>query len=87
MIDKLVDLKTDAGKLETELSGLSPLPEGYSDSGTFIQEYNNSKEEYDNTKDKLAEKINERTTYEKKAPEKTQREVEEKGLKRERRYC
>jgi exonuclease SbcC len=77
LIDKLVDLKTDAGKLETELSGLSPLPEGYSDSGTFIQEYNNSKEEYDNTKDKLAEKINERTTYEKKAPEKTQREVEE----------
>lgn len=77
LIDKLVDLKTEAGKLESELTGLSPLPEGYLDTGTFIQEYNNSKEAYDNTKDELSSKTQERTTYEKNEPEKTQKEVEE----------
>ena len=77
LIDKLVDLKTEAKKLETELAGLSPLPDGYSDSGTFIQEYNKSKEEFDDTKDELYSKTQERTTYEKNNPEKTQREVEE----------
>ncbi|MCX6160207.1 MAG: AAA family ATPase [Ignavibacteriae bacterium] len=77
LIDKLVILKTEAIKLGEELSGLSPLPEGYSDSVSFIEQYNNSKTELDNKKDELSGKREELLDYEKNDPKKSQKDVDE----------
>lgn len=77
LIDKLVDLKAEARKLEAELSGLSSLPVGYQDSVTFVKEYEKSRDELDSTKDELHRITNEKTIYEKNEPEKLQKEIEE----------
>lgn len=77
LIEKLVALKTEADALNADLEGLSPLPEGFFDSNTFVQEYNNCKEKYYNKKDELAGKKQEKAYFERYKPDKTQRETEE----------
>jgi len=77
LIDKLVELKSEENKLKAELSGLSPLPEGFSSAGEFIKHYDKAKNDFDNVKDELHNLSIEKKEFEKKEPESTQKEVYE----------
>ena len=77
LIDRLVDLKSEGHVLNKELSGFSPLPEGFSDSGEFIENYKDSVVNYDDLKDELSDKRHAKTEFEKNDPKKTEKDVTE----------